>query len=69
MIEKILEDRDKCLRETHLTLSADKTELFLFVNHDYSDPQYSFRGEGTKTAHTCRHLGVNIGSNLAIEIT
>ena len=44
-IEKILEQRDKYLTENHLTVNDDKTEMFFFTNHSYSDPGFTFKDE------------------------
>ena len=66
-IEKILEQTDKYLTENQHTLNADKTEMLFFTNRTNSDPEFFFEGEIIKPAHACRHLGVQIDSNLTFE--
>ena len=63
--EKILEQTDKYLTETQLTLKAD--EMLFFTNHTHSDPEISFKGEVIKPAHASPYLGVQIDSNLTFE--
>ena len=41
--------------------------MLFFTTHTDSDPVFSFKGELIKPAHTCRHLGVQIDSNLTFE--
>ena len=66
-IEEILEETDEYLTENQLTLNFDKTEMLFFTNHNNSYPEFSFKGEVTKPAHSCRYLGVQIDSNLNFE--
>ena len=44
-----------------------KTEILFFTNHTNWDPEFSFKGEVIKPAHSCRYLGVQIDSNLTFE--
>ena len=41
--------------------------MLLFKNHTNSYPEFSFKGEVTEPAHSCRYLGVQIDSNPNFE--
>ena len=41
--------------------------MLFFTNHTNSDPEFSFKGEVIKRAHSCHYLGVQIDSSLNFE--